>query len=190
LFARLHALAYLHGLVAYHSGGGRGDMRIAQVQFGLIQRSLRRLHCSLRLANHLGRGSDRRVVRVDRSRIDPAGHDDFVVGRTRNHFLLEQLAITLHIQLRLEVRCDRRVEIGDGQIVVLLGGFHALLCLGEVRLGVLDCDLVVARIEIEQRLAGFYVIGVLDIDADDGVIYARAYGIEMAIDFCVVGPLV
>ena len=92
--------------------------------------------------------------------------------------------------MRLDVGGDRGVEIGDAQLVVLLRRFHALLGLGEVRLRVFDRDLVVARIEIDQRLAGFYVIGVLDVDADDGVVYARADRIEMAIDLGIVSPFV
>jgi len=47
-----------------------------------------------------------------------------------------------------------------------------------------------ARIEIDQSLAGFYVIGVFDIDANDRVVYARADRIEMPIDLGIVGPLV
>src|SRR5271156_3954849 len=160
LLAWLHALADLHSLVVDHSGGGRDDMRITQIERGLIQRSLRRLDRGLGLADHLRRGSDFRAVRVDDGRIDSAGHDDFVVGLLWNHGLVKQLTVTLHIQLRLEVRCDRRVKIGNGQLVVLLRRFHALLGLGEVGLGVFHRDLVVARVEIDQRLAVFYSIGV------------------------------
>jgi len=76
----------------------------------------------------------------------------------------------------------RGVEIGDAQLVVLLRRFHSLLSLGEIGLRVFDCDLVVARIEIDQSLAGFYVIGVFDVDADDGAVYTRADRIKVAID--------
>jgi hypothetical protein len=85
LLAWLDALADLHSLVVDHSGGRRDDMRIAQIQPGLIERSLHRLHRGLGLADHLGCGSDCRAVRVDGGRIDPARHDDFIVGLLRNH---------------------------------------------------------------------------------------------------------
>ena len=127
-------------------------MRVAQVKPGLIQRGLRGLHRGLRLADHPRRRGNRRTVRVDRGRIDPADHHDFVVGLAPNHCLAEQLTITLHIQLRLDVGGDRGLEIGDAQRVVLLRGFHPLLGLREIGLRIFDRDLVVARVEINPRL--------------------------------------
>ena len=81
-------------------------------------------------------------------------------------------------------------EIGDAQLVVLLRRFHALLGLREIGCCVFDCDLIVARIEIDQRLAGFYVIGVLDVNVDDSAVDASTYRIEMTVDLSIVGPFV
>jgi hypothetical protein len=78
----------------------------------------------------------------------------------------------LYIELRLDVRCDRGVEIRDAQVVILPRRFHALLSLDEIGFCVFDRDLVVPWVEIDQRLAGFYLIGALDVDADDGVTHA------------------
>jgi hypothetical protein len=54
--------------------------------------------------------------------------------------------ITLHIELRLDVRCDRGVEIRDAQVLILPLRFHALLSLDEIGFCVFDRDLVVPRI--------------------------------------------
>jgi hypothetical protein len=74
-----------------------------------------------------------------------------LVGLARNHCLVEQLTITLHIQLRLDVRGDRGVKIRDAQLVIPLRRFHALLRLGEVGRGMFDCDLVVDSVESGRR---------------------------------------
>ena len=108
------------------------------------------LHGSLSLANHLRRGRNRRA---DGSRVDFSHLDDFVVALTRNHVLIEKLAITRHVCLSLGIGCDGGGEIRDGQAAALLRGAHALSGLAEIGAGVFDRDLVVARVEIDQRLA-------------------------------------
>ena len=92
--------------------------------------------------------------------------------------------------MSLGIRSDGGGEIGDAKFVVLLRRVYSLLSLGEIGCGIFDRDLIVARIEVHQRLSLLHVVGVLDVNVDDSAVDARAYWIEMAIDFGIVGPFV
>ena len=115
LLARLHSLPDLYGLVAHHSGGGCDDMRVAQIEPGLIERGLCRIHRGLCLADQSCRRGDRCTVRVDCGRGDLSLLDDFVVGLLGNDALVKEFPVAHHVPLSLDVGRNRGVKIREGK---------------------------------------------------------------------------
>jgi len=130
------------------------------------------------------------VIRVNGSGFDLTDSDYFVVGLARDHLLFEKFAIASDVQLSLGVRRLGDGEIGDAEILILLRCFHTLLRLSEIGCRVFDRDLVVARIEINQRLAFLDVVSILDVHRDNGIVDSSTYRIKAAVDFGIVGPFV
>ena len=148
------------------------------------------LHGGFGLTNHPRRGSFGRVVRVYGGRIDLARHDDLIVRLARYHALVEEFAISPHIRLSLIIRSRGGCEIGDAEVVVLLRRFHNLLNHSQIGRGVLDCDLIVPRIDLDQQLARPHSIVVLGVDPDDSAVDARAEWIDVAVYLRVIGGFV
>ncbi len=77
------------------------------------------------------------------------------------------------------------LHLRDGN-VRLLGDDHAA-GLRELREGLIEGDLIIARIEIDQRVTGFDHLVVVDIDVSDSAVDASADGVEMRIHLGIVG---
>jgi hypothetical protein len=151
----LHALTELRAAIAYNSVSRRDDACIAEVQARLIEVGLSLLHlrffggdCALCTC---GRG----LIAFDRGILGARGRIVLVKFLLGNNFLIDQLRIALCISLREVILCFVLVNRRPRRNILLPSRIKIGFGLRELRAGLLQGYLVVAGIELDEKLARF-----------------------------------
>ncbi len=113
-----------------------------------------------------------------------------IVFILRHHLLLEQLRKPMRISLRPEIIRVCLAHVRERRSVVLLCGGKLCDRKFEPSPRLRHCDLVVARIDLDQQFARFHTVVVLGMDADDSPVDPRAQRIDMSVYLRVIGGFV
>src|SRR5208282_4757084 len=103
---------------------------------------------------------------------------------------IKQRRVPMRISLRPEIIRVVLANVCLRRGVVLFRGSDLGHCELKSSPGLRHCDLVIARVNLDQQFAGLHPVVVLDMDPDDGAVNAGAEGIYMSVDLRVVGGFV
>lgn len=192
---RLYVLSNFSGLLSDHTRDRRYDVRIAQVEFGLVQYGLRRGSRRLALVEQRRGRAFAAAPSLARAESTCASSTCAILNLVlvllaRNHIAREKLVITIEVSLGLGVGRHSLCQVGRGYAIIVTRRNQSGLGLAQIGAGQIERHLVIAGIYIGQGISLLHVVRVFDMDLNDSAVDSRANRIQMAVDLRVVGPFV
>ena len=186
----LHTLTELRASIADNSVSRSDDACIAEVQSRLIEVGLSLLYLRFFGSDGALCTCGRGLIAIDRRILGACGRIVLVKFRLGNNLLLDQLRIALRISLREVILCLVLANRRHRRNILLPSRIEICFGLRELRARLLQGYLVIAGIELDEKLARFNRLIVVDVDRIDRPVDPRADGIEVSIDLCIVGVLI